>query len=69
MNNFEDFLKALPEAPGVYIMYDEKGNVIYIGKSKNLKSRVSSYFHDQKKPFNENKTNGKQCKKNRIHRC
>ncbi len=48
MNKVEDFLKALPEAPGVYIMYDEKGNVIYIGKSRNLKSRVSSYFHDQK---------------------
>jgi len=47
MNDFESFLKSLPESPGVYIMYDEKGNVIYIGKSKNLKNRVSSYFHDK----------------------
>ncbi len=38
------FLKALPELPGVYIMYSENGEVIYIGKSINLKNRVSSYF-------------------------
>ncbi|MDR1511533.1 MAG: excinuclease ABC subunit UvrC [Endomicrobium sp.] len=34
----------IPKLPGVYLMYDGVGNVIYIGKAKNLKSRISSYF-------------------------
>ncbi|MEM7811508.1 MAG: excinuclease ABC subunit UvrC [Planctomycetota bacterium] len=38
---------ALPEAPGVYLMKDSKGRVIYIGKAVNLKSRASSYFNKQ----------------------
>ncbi|MBR6259801.1 MAG: GIY-YIG nuclease family protein, partial [Oscillospiraceae bacterium] len=35
----------LPLKPGVYIMSDEKGEIIYVGKAKKLKNRVSSYFH------------------------
>ena len=35
---------SLPETPGVYIMKDASGNIIYVGKSKKLKNRVSSYF-------------------------
>ena len=37
-------LKNLPMCPGVYIMYNRSGKVIYVGKSKVLKNRVSSYF-------------------------
>lgn len=42
--NPELFLKTLPNLPGVYQMSDIKGNVIYVGKAKNLKKRVTSYF-------------------------
>ncbi len=37
-------LKTLPASPGVYIMRDEKGTVIYVGKAKILKNRVRQYF-------------------------
>jgi len=39
-------LDALPETPGVYFMKDAKGRTLYIGKAKNLKNRVCTYFHD-----------------------
>ncbi|USS87305.1 excinuclease ABC subunit UvrC [Fructilactobacillus hinvesii] len=42
--HIENKLKLLPEKPGVYIMKDKNGKVIYVGKSKNLKNRVRSYF-------------------------
>ena len=35
---------ALPLQPGVYLMKDENGHIIYIGKAKKLKNRVSQYF-------------------------
>ena len=41
----EHVLPELPETPGVYFMKDRKGNVIYVGKAKNLRSRVRSYFY------------------------
>lgn len=46
-----DYLKgivsALPDSPGCYQYLDENGTIIYVGKAKNLKRRVSSYFHTE----------------------
>ena len=45
----EDKLRLLPENPGVYIMSDKDGTVIYVGKAKNLKNRVRQYFFNSVK--------------------
>lgn len=44
MFDLQDELKKLPEKPGVYLMYDKKDTVIYVGKAVNLKNRVRQYF-------------------------
>ena len=38
-------VKQFPTTPGLYLMKDAQGRVIYIGKAKNLRSRAGSYFH------------------------
>jgi excinuclease ABC subunit C len=48
MFDIKEQLKRLPEKPGVYIMKDDMGEIIYIGKSKSLKNRVSQYFRSRK---------------------
>ncbi len=49
--NLKDKLNTLPQEPGIYLMKDFKGTIIYVGKAKKLKSRVNQYFvgaHDYK---------------------
>lgn len=50
MDVVREKLKLLPENPGVYIMLDKYGNVIYVGKARVLKNRVRQYFHSSPKP-------------------
>ncbi len=47
-------LKTLPDNAGVYKFYDKIGNILYIGKAKNIKKRVSSYFRTKQKNFKTN---------------
>ena len=49
MSELYDKLKLLPESPGVYVMLDKAGQIIYVGKAKNLKNRVRQYFHSSVK--------------------
>jgi excinuclease ABC subunit C len=50
----EQILKTIPTDPGVYQYFDEQGVIIYVGKAKNLRNRVSSYFNKQQ--FESGKT-------------
>ena len=47
LERLKGIVKAMPEKPGSYQYYDSEGTIIYVGKAKNLKSRVSSYFHTE----------------------
>lgn len=40
-----DKVKTFPQSPGIYLMKDSSGHIIYVGKSKHLRTRVQSYFH------------------------
>ena len=49
--NLKSKLMIIPNEPGCYMMKNKRGQIIYVGKAKNLKSRVNSYFtgsHDYK---------------------
>ena len=43
-NNINEKLSLVPHNPGCYLMKDKNGIIIYVGKSKNLKNRLTSYF-------------------------
>ena len=47
-NTISDILNNLTKSPGVYKFLDDSDNVIYIGKAKNLRNRVRSYFTGKK---------------------
>ena len=46
-DKISQILKTIPTSPGVYQYFDESGEIIYVGKAKNLKRRVSSYFNKE----------------------
>ena len=50
MGALKEKLNLLPDEPGVYIMLDKDGIVIYVGKARVLKNRVRQYFHSSAKP-------------------
>ena len=47
LKKLKAIVSVLPEKPGSYQYYDTEGTIIYVGKAKNLKARVSSYFHTE----------------------
>lgn len=52
LKKIREKIKSLPESPGIYQYFDKEGTIIYIGKAKNIKKRVASYFtktHDNAK--------------------
>ena len=54
IKNIKEIVSNLPELPGVYQYFNSEGKIIYVGKAKNLRKRVSSYFskvHENRKTY------------------
>ena len=45
--NFKAFIPSTPQKPGIYKMFNKKNIIIYVGKAKNLKKRISQYFSNK----------------------
>ncbi|HNE28796.1 MAG TPA: GIY-YIG nuclease family protein, partial [Saprospiraceae bacterium] len=45
---FKTFFPTIPLQPGIYKFLDAEGTILYVGKAKNLRNRLSSYFGDKK---------------------
>jgi excinuclease ABC subunit C len=43
--DFQEIAPSLPTIAGIYKYYDEEGHLLYVGKAKNIRKRVSSYFN------------------------
>jgi len=52
-DHLKEIVSNLPEIPGIYKFFDKKGRLLYIGKSKNLKNRVRTYFRKQSEDTQE----------------
>ena len=51
LENLLKFIKVAPEKPGVYRMISKCDEVLYVGKAKNIKKRITSYSHIDKLPM------------------
>ena len=47
LRHLKAIVERLPDKPGSYQFYDDTHTIIYVGKAKNLKARVSTYFHSE----------------------
>ena len=53
LTHLKAIVQSMPEKPGTYQYYDSDHNIIYVGKAKNLKRRVSSYFYKEVDRFKD----------------